>query len=164
MSAGSCLAVFSVDDDRPADLERVLVVFGEVVGDAGEARVHVGAAELLGRDLFARGGLHQRRAAEEDRAGALDDDGLVGHRRHVGAAGRARAHHHGNLRNALRRHPRLIEEDAAEVIAVGKDLRLQRQKRAARVDEVDAGQAVLERDLLRAQVLLDGDADSRCRP
>ena len=55
----------------------------------------------------------------------------------------------------LRRHPRLVEEDAAEVLAIGKDLGLQRQERAARVDEVDAGQAVLERDLLRAQVLLD---------
>ena len=55
------------------------------------------------------------------------------------------------------RHPRLVEEDAAEVIAVGEDLGLQRQERAAGVHQVDARQAVLERDLLRAQVLLDGD-------
>ena len=143
--------------DRPAQLERVRVVFGEVVGDAGEPRVDVGAAELLGGDFLAGRGLHERRAAEEDRAGALDDDGLVRHRRHVGAAGGARAHDDGDLRDALGRHPRLVEEDAAEVLAIGKDLGLQRQKRAARVDEVDAGQAVLERDLLRAQVLLHGD-------
>ena len=57
----------------------------------------------------------------------------------------------------LGRHPRLVEEDAAEVLAVGKDLGLQRQEGAAGVDEVDAGQPVLERDLLRAQVLLHGD-------
>ena len=57
----------------------------------------------------------------------------------------------------LGRHARLVEEDAAEVLAIGEDLGLQRQERAAGVDEVDAGQAVLERDLLRAQVLLDGD-------
>ena len=56
----------------------------------------------------------------------------------------------------LGRHARLVEEDAAEVIAVGEDLGLQRQKRAARIDQVDARQAVLERDLLRAQVLLHG--------
>ena len=66
--------MFSVDDDRPRQLQRVLVVFGEVVGDAGEPRVHVGAAELLGRDFFAGRGLHERRAAEEDRPGAFDDD------------------------------------------------------------------------------------------
>ena len=102
MSAGSVLRVFSVRDDRPRQLQRVLVVFGEVVGDAGEPRVDVGAAELLGGDLLAGRGLHERRAAEEDRAGALDDDRLVRHRRHVGAAGRARAHHDGDLRDAAR--------------------------------------------------------------
>ena len=55
-----------------------------------------------------------------------------------------------------RRHPRLVEEDPAEVIAIGEDLGLKRQERAARVDEIDAGQSVLERDFLRAQVLPDG--------
>ena len=48
----------------------------------------------------------------------------------------------------------LVVEDAAEVLAVGEDLVLLRQERAARVDEVDARQAVVQRDLLRAQVLL----------
>ena len=38
----------------------------------------------------------------------------------------------------LRRHPRLVEEDPAEVLAVGEDLGLQRQERAAGVDEVEA--------------------------
>ena len=52
------------------------------------------------------------------------------------------------------RHRRLVVEDAAEVIAVGKHVDLVRQVGAARVDEVDAGQAVLARDVLRAQVLL----------
>ena len=53
------------------------------------------------------------------------------------------------------RHPRLVEEDAAEVVAVGEDLVLQRQEGAAGVDEVDAREAVLLGDLLGAQVLLD---------
>ncbi len=104
-------------------------------------------------DLAGRG-LHQRRAAEEDRALVLDDDGLVAHRRHVGAAGGARAHHDRDLRDALRAHVGLVEEDAAEVLAVGEDLVLVRQVGAAGVDQVDARQAVLLRDLLRAQVLL----------
>ena len=41
------------------------------------------------------------------------------------------------------------------MLAVGEDLVLAGQERAAGVDEVDAGQAVLQRDLLGAQVLLD---------
>ena len=40
------------------------------------------------------------------------------------------------------------------MVAVGEDLGLQRQERAAGVDEVDARQVVLLGDLLRAQVLL----------
>ena len=66
-----------------------------------------------------------------------------------------RAHDQRDLRDAGRGHPGLVVEDAAEVVAVGEDVGLERQERAAAVDEVDARQAVLERDLLRAQVLLD---------
>jgi hypothetical protein len=43
------------------------------------------------------------------------------------------------------------------VLAVGEDLVLQRQERAAGIDEIDARQAVVARDLLRPQVLLHGD-------
>ena len=48
-----------------------------VIGDAGDAGVDVGAAELLGRDHLAGRGLHQRRAAQEDRALVAHDDALV---------------------------------------------------------------------------------------
>ena len=133
----------------------MLVVGREVVDDTGGARVHVAAAELLRGDHLARRRLHQRRAGEEDRALLAHDHGLVAHRRHVGAAGRARPHHAGDLRDRQAGHRGLVVEDPAEVVAVGEDLVLQRQVGAARVDEVDAGQVVLQRDLLRAQVLLD---------
>ena len=140
--------------NRPAHLQRLLVVFREVVGYARESRVHVGAAELFRRHLLAGRGFDERGTAQEDRAGALDDDGFVGHCRHVGAARRARAHDRSDLRDALRGHSRLVEEDAAEMIAIGEHLRLERQVRAAGIDQVDAGQAVLQRNLLRAHVLL----------
>src|SRR3546814_9554758 len=65
-------------------------------------------------------------------------------------------HHARDLRDALGAHIRLIEEDAPEMVAVGKDLVLMRQVRAARIDEIDAGQAVRLGDLLRAEMLLDG--------
>ena len=117
--------------------------------------MHVGAAEFFGRDFFAGGGFDQRRPAQKDRSLSLDDDGFVAHRGNVRAAGGARSHHRGDLRDALARHARLIVEDAPEVIAIGKDVGLQRQERAARIDQVDARKMVLLRDLLRAQMLLD---------
>ena len=142
-------------DDAAHDRQRVLVVVGQVVGDAARARVQVAAAELLGRHLLAGRRLHERRAAEEDRALLAHDHALVAHRGHVGAAGRAGAEHGGDLRDAARGHRRLVEEDPAEVLAVREDLVLERQERTAGVHEVDARQPVVERHLLRAQVLLD---------
>ena len=144
--------------DDPAHLfERVRVVVREVVRDAGEARVDVAAPELLGRHVLARGRLHEGRAREEDRPLVLHDDGLVRHRGDVRAARRARAEDGRDLREARGAHARLVVEDAPEVVAVGEDLGLQREERAARVHEVDRREAVLERDLLRAEVLLDRD-------
>ena len=143
-----------IGDDAAGERQRVRVVGRHVVGDAGLARMHVGAAQVLGRDHLAGRGLHQRRAAEEDGALPFDDDGLVAHRRHIGAAGGAGAHHHGDLRNAERGQRRLVVEDAAEVLAVGKHLGLVRQIGAAGIDQIDARQPVLARDLLGAQMLL----------
>ena len=143
-----------IGDDAARERQRVMVVLRQMIGDAGLARVQIAAAEILGAHHLAGRGLHQRRAAEKDGALVLDDDGLVRHRRHVGAAGGARAHHHGDLRDAQRRQRRLIVEDAAEMLAVGKHFGLVRQVGAAGIDQIDARQPVLARDLLRAQMLL----------
>ena len=43
------------------------------------------------------------------------------------------------------------------MVTIREDVGLHRQERPARVDEVDARQPVLERNLLRPQVLLDGE-------
>ena len=94
--------------------------------------------------------------AEEDRALVADDHGLVAHGRHVRAAGRAGPQHGGELRDAVRGHGGLVEEDATEVLTVREDLVLPRQERPTGVDEVDARQVVVQRDFLRAKVLLDG--------
>ena len=142
-------------DDVADDLEGMLVVLGQVVGDAGDLRVHVAAAEFLGRDDLADRGLHQRRAAQEDGALVADDHGLVAHRGDVGAAGGAGAHHGGDLRDLGRGHLGLVEEDPAEVLLVREDLVLLGQEGPAGVHEVDAGQPVLQRDFLGPEVLLD---------
>jgi hypothetical protein len=141
--------------DVAAHAKRFFFVTREMVHDARSPCVQVPTAEILGGDDLAGRGLHERRATEEDRAVAFDDDRLVAHRRHVGAARGARAEHNCDLRDALGGHARLVVEDAPEVIAVREDLVLQRQEGSARVDEVDAGQTVLEGDLLGADVLLD---------
>ena len=139
----------------------MLVARRVVVGDAGLAGVDVGAAELLRGHVLTGRRLHERRAADEDRPGAGHDHGLVAHRRHVGAAGGARAHHDRDLRDPGRRHAGLVEEDAPEVLAVREHVRLQRQEGAARIDEVETGQPVLLGDLLRAEVLLHRQREVR---
>jgi hypothetical protein len=47
------------------------------------------------------------------------------------------------------------------VLAVGEDLVLERQERAAGVNQVHARQSVLRRNLLRAQMLLHGQREVR---
>ena len=141
-------------DDLARDRERVLVGGRVVVGDTGAPRVDVRASELLRRHVLPGRGLHERRAADEDRARSADDHRLVRHRGDVRAARGARPHDDRDLRDPERGQARLVEEDPAEVVAVGEDLGLERKERSARVDEVEARQAVLPRDLLRAQVLL----------
>ena len=135
--------------------ERVVVVQGVMVGHAGDAGMDVRPAQLLRAHNLAGGGLHQRRAAEEDRALALHDHRLVGHGRHIGPARGAGAHHHGDLRDSLRRHGRLVVEDASEMGRVREHLVLLGQVGAAGIHQIDAGQPVLARDLLGAEVLLD---------
>ena len=143
-----------IGDRAPRERKRMRVVARQRVGDARDAGVQVAAAEILGAHRLAGRGLDQRRAGEKDRALLLDDDRLVGHRRDIGAARGAGAHHHGDLRDSRRGHARLIVEDAAEMLAVGKHFGLMRQIGAAGIDQIDAGQTVLRRDFLRAQVLL----------
>ncbi len=133
-----------------------MIVLRQMIDHARLARMQIAAAQILRAHHLAGRRLHQRRAAEEDGALVLHDHALVRHRRHIGAAGGARAHHHRDLRNAQGREDRLVVEDAAEVLAIGKHFRLVRQVGAARIDQIDAGQPVLACDLLRAQMLLHG--------
>ena len=115
-----------------------------------------GAAQILRRDDFAGRRLDERRTRQKDSALARHDNCLVAHRRDIGATRRAASHHHRDLRDSRRRHPRLIVKDAAEMVAIGKDFVLAWQMGAAAIDEIDARQMVFLRDFLRAQMLLDG--------
>ena len=92
---------------------------------------------------------------EVHRRVAVAHDHDVAERRDVGAAGRARAEQHADLRDGARELD-LVEEDAAGVAAAGEHLDLLGDPRAGRVDEVDHRHAVGERGLLDAEDLLDG--------
>ena len=116
--------------------------------------MHVTAAEGFRIHLLTGRRLHQGRPAEKYRALVAHDDRLIAHRWNVGAACGAAAHDQRDLRDAARGELCLVVEDPPEVVAVREHFILQRQKGAARVDEVQTGQRVLERDRLRAQVLL----------
>lgn len=84
------------------------------------------ATEILCSDHLPSSRFHERWPAEKDGAIALDDHGLVAHGRHIGSSSRARAHHHGNLRDASGRHIRLVVENAAEVVSVREHFVLER--------------------------------------
>ena len=114
--------------------------------------VHHGAAELfVGRDLAGRG-FQQRRPGEERLGAAAHHDDVVGQARHIGAARRRRAVHHGDHRNAGGGELRQIVEDRA---AVDEALdAVVQQVRAGGFDQVHERELVGERELLRAQQLL----------
>jgi len=113
-----------------------------------------GAPELLLLHVLPDGRLHEVRPRQKHRAGVLYDDGLVAHNGQIGPAGHAAPHDGRNLRNALARQLRVVAEDAAEVVLVRENFVLHRQVHARRVDEVDDGHMVLQRNFLCAEVFL----------
>ena len=146
----------------PAHLgQGVCIVLGQMIGHAADARVHVRPAQIFGRDDFPRRRLHQRRPGQKNGTLLLDDDRLVRHRGHIGAARGAGAHHRGDLRDARRRHGRLVVEYPPEMLAVGEHVILLGQVRAAGIHQIDAGQVVLPGDFLGTQMLLHRDRKIR---
>ena len=79
---------------------------------------------------------------------------LVAQHGQIAAAGDAVAHDRRILRNARRRDDGVVAKDAAEIVLVGKDILLQRQKDAGRIDEIDQRQPIGEGDPLGPQHLL----------
>jgi len=132
-----------------------------VVDHARDVALHEGAAELLVADLLSDRRLHEVGAGEEDGARPFDDVRLVAHDRQIGAAGDARAHDRRHLEDPLGGEAGVVVEGTPEVLLVRKDLVLHGQEDARRVDQVDDGQAVFERDLLRPQHLLAGHREPR---
>ena len=107
------------------------VVVCQMIGHAGQTRVHVAATQIFGTDNFSDRCFDQRRTAQKDGALVFYDDGFIAHRRHIRTACGATAHDDRNLRNALRTHIGLVIEDAAKVLFVREHIVLVRQIRTA---------------------------------
>ena len=155
-SPTSPLAPASMRDELAQLREARVVVVRRVVRDAAHLRVRHRAAERLAVDHLAGGALHEVRPAEPHERRAFDHDDQVGERRQIRAAGDARPHHRGDLRNAqISPHDGIVIEEPARAVLSREDAALVRQVHARRVDEIDDRDAAAHRDLLRAQHLLD---------
>ena len=114
------------------------------------------AAQSFIIDRLAGRAFDQVRAAQSHERSAFDHDDDVRERRQVRAAGDARPHHRGNLRDfQIAPHDRVVIEDARRAVLSGKHAALIRKIHARRIDEIDDRHMRAHRDLLRAQNFLD---------
>ena len=141
-----------VGHDPAGDAQRVRLVAGEVIAQSRGAGVHQRPAQLLLVGVLADGHLHQRRPTQEDAGPALDHDRVVAHARQIGAAGRRRAEHHTDGRDALRGEL----GQAAELLAPRhEDVGLAGQVRPSGLDEDQKREAVLLGHVHGTQQLAD---------
>ena len=92
---------------------------------------------------------------------AFGHQDVIAHHRQIRAARDAHAHDGGDLRNAHGAHHGVVAEDAAEIVGVGKDVFLQRQKNAGGIDQVDRGDVIFDGDILRANHFFRGQREER---
>ncbi len=113
-------ALFAVEisSNRTRNLQRMRIVIGQMIGNAGKPCMRVTTAEIFRAHHLSGCSFDQRWTRQKDGALIAHDHCLVAHGRHVRTACRARTHDHGDLRNARRRHLRLIIKDAPEMIAI----------------------------------------------
>ena len=74
---------------------------------------------------------------------------MIAHDRKIPAACNAHAHDGRDLRNSHGRHDSVIAKHATEIVGVGENVFLQRQKHTRGVHQVDGRDAVFHRDILR---------------
>ncbi len=145
------LVVRGQEVHEAADLQQRLdVVVVGAVGDRRLGRVHLGAAELLGRHRLVGHGLHDVGAGDEHVARVAHHEDEVGHGRRVDVAARARPHDDGDLRDDARGQH--VAQEHLAVAAERVDAFL--DARAAGIEEADDRGAVLQRHVLDLHDLL----------
>ncbi len=107
---------------------------------------------------LSNGGPDERRPSQVEPA-PLGHQQLIAQHRQIAAAGHAIAEDRRDLRHAGGGQDGVVAEDAAEVVLIGEDLVLQRQKYAGRVHEVKQRQAIVEGDALGPKDLFDGQRE-----
>src|ERR1700738_5492803 len=110
---------------------------GKIIAGAGDAGVHVRAAQFLDRYFLAGRRLHKWWSGQKNRARSPHDNIVVAECRNVGAAGGTVAHNDSYLRNSHFRQDRLIAKDSAGIVAVCEKFGLKREKAARAVAEMD---------------------------
>ena len=110
-----------------ADARQATLIVGlAIIHRAADLGVHLGATQLFSRDFLSDGRLYQCRSGKKKSA-AFGHQYVVAHQRQIRAAGHAHAHDGGDLRNAHGAHHRVIAENAAKVVGIGKNIFLQRK-------------------------------------
>ncbi len=146
---------FQIGHDVARDPQRIAVVLGEIIAEARNAGVHLGATEFFfGGDLSCRG-LQQRRPRKECAGAAAHHHDVIGQPRLVGAAGGRRPVCDRHHRQAGRRQPRQITKDIA---ASDKILdAIAQQIGAGALDQLHVGQFIFERQFLHPQRLVEAE-------
>jgi len=86
---------------------------------------------------------------------------VITHDGKVGATGNAHTHDGGDLRNAHGGHDCVVAKDTTEVVSIGENVLLERQKNAGRIDQINRGNAVFDRHILRANDFFRGHGEER---
>jgi hypothetical protein len=100
--APTCVAKITYNTSRNGD--RVLIVVGQVIGDATFARVHQTTTKRLLINLFTGRSFYERWPSKEDMPLSTNDDVFVGHGGDICAACNGNTMHDSDLRDAKRRH------------------------------------------------------------
>jgi len=87
--------------DGPGKLKRMIVIISQMIRDPGNTCMDITTAKILGRNNFARCRLDKWWSSQKNRPLFFDNDIFITHRRDIGPARRAGAHHNGNLRNII---------------------------------------------------------------
>jgi len=111
--------------------------------------MHLRAAEVFGINNLPDGSFHERWTGQIQ-AAALGHQDLVAENWQIRSAGDAVSHDGRELRNAGGGDDRVVPKDPSEIVFIGKNLILHRQKNPGGIDEVNNGQVAFEGDALSA--------------
>ena len=81
---------------------------------------------------------------------------MIAHDGQIGSSRDAHSHDGRHLRNAHRAHHGVIAEDPAKIVRVREYVLLKRQKNARGIHEINCWNAILDRDVLRANHFFRG--------